>query len=260
MFRSLLPTRILPSERRVVEVGWLLFANQWSMIFDTPRPLFRKDAPPQHAKSASFCPAIIDHESRIFEVTCPYDLQLGCRLDGERFVVWDLSKDMSAVQSDDLKRVLKISGRKVWRHPDRPILQLTAPYMFVADEPVYITQMPAFGFYRDPPYPGTVVPGRFPVHIWTRALIWAFEWYDTKKPLILRRGEPWFYVRFETFDPSRPVRLVEAEMTPELREYANAINGVTHFVRRTFSLFDTARSRRPRKLLVKRDSNSPANL
>src|SRR5207248_7239700 len=99
MFKSLLPTRILPNERPVVEVGWLLFANQWSMIFDTPRPLFRKDAPPQHAKSASFCPAIIDHESRIFEVTCPYDLQLGCRLDGERFVVWDLSKDMSAVQS-----------------------------------------------------------------------------------------------------------------------------------------------------------------
>ena len=90
-------------------------------------------------------------------------------------------------------------------------------------------------------------------------------WEETVAPgaswsLILRRGEPWFYVRFETFDPSRPVRLVEAEMTPELREYANAINGVTHFVRRTFSLFDTARSRRPRKLLVKRDSNSPANL
>jgi hypothetical protein len=81
-------------------------------------------------------------------------------------------------------------------------------------------------------------------------MMWAFEWYDTSKELVLRRGEPWFYVRFETEDPSRPVRLIEAEMTPALEEYAAGAFAVTNYVNRTFSLFNTARERRPEKLLV----------
>ena len=70
------------------------------------------------------------------------------------------------------------------------------------------------------------------------------------RDLILRRGEPWFYVRFETEDPSRPVRLIEAEMTPQLKEYVGGLNAVTNYVNRTFSLFSTARERRPKRLLV----------
>jgi len=50
-------------------------------------------------------------------------------------------------------------------------------------------------------------------------LSWAFEWHRPEKDLILTRGEPWFCARFEVEDPSRQVRLVEAEMTPELEQY-----------------------------------------
>ncbi len=69
---------------------------------------------------------------------------------------------------------------------------------------------------------------------------------------MLRRGEPWFHIRFETPDPSRKIRLTEAEMNDELRTFMNGIEGVTNCVQRTFSLFKTARRRRPKKLLVKR--------
>src|SRR5262245_15276755 len=95
-----------------------------------------------------------------------------------------------------------------------------------------------------------MIGGRLPIHIWPRHMMWAFEWMDPSQDLILRRGEPWFYVRFETQDPSRPVRLIEAEMTPELREHLNGLTGVTNYVNRTFSLFGTARERRPKTLLV----------
>ena len=68
----------------------------------------------------------------------------------------------------------------------------------------------------------------------------------------MKRGEPWFYVRFETFDPSRPVRLSEASMTPPLKEYMAGTSGVTNYVNRTFSLFKTARECRPKQLLFKK--------
>src|SRR5215213_2111521 len=82
------------------------------------------------------------------------------------------------------------------------------------------------------------------------ALMWAFEWHDPKQDLVLKRGEPWFYVRFETEDPSRPVKLVEAERTPEVKEYLGGLSAVANYVNRTFSLFSTARERRPKTLLT----------
>ena len=40
-------------------------------------------------------------------------------------------------------------------------------------------------------------------------------------------------------------------MTPELEQYLKGMDAVTQYVSRTFSLFSTARSRRPRQLLKK---------
>ena len=47
-------------------------------------------------------------------------------------------------------------------------------------------------------------------------------------------------------------------MTPELRAYCNAMDGVVNYVNRTFSLFHTAERRRPPKLLVRADRTSVA--
>jgi len=156
--------------------------------------------------------------------------------------------------------MLSLVSPNEWRHPNRPVLQIMTPYLFVADEVVYMTQLPPFCHFRATPWPGLLIGGRFPIHIWPRALMWAFEWHEPSKDLVVRRGEPWFYLRFETEDPSRPVRLVEAQMTPELQEYSSGALAVTNYVNRTFSLFNTARERRPERLLVpkeRRTATSP---
>jgi hypothetical protein len=200
----------------------------------------------------SFCPAVIDHEARLFQVACPIDLHLRFRVDEKtkrpQFV--NAAGDQSTIRGKTLGQLLKVVDHKEWRDPKRPLLQLVTPYLFLADEPVYMTQLPPFCHYRNPQWPGLMIGGRLPIHIWPRAMMWAFEWHDVKQDLILRRGEPWFYVRFEVEDPSRPVRLVEAEMTPQLKEYITGLNAVTNYVNRTFSLFSTARERRPATLLV----------
>jgi hypothetical protein len=80
--------------------------------------------------------------------------------------------------------------------------------------------------------------------------MWAFEWQDTTRNLMLRRGQPWFYVRFDTEDPSKSTRLIEAEITPEVQRYLSEIGGVTNYINRTYSLFDRAKRRRPVRLLI----------
>jgi len=194
---------------------------------------------------------VLDHENRIFEVPCPIDVTLKFVIDDKKQpALVNAAGDQSAIRSRTLNQMVALIAQKEWRHPKRPIVQFMTPYLFLSDETVYMTQMPPFAHYRSPALPGVLIGGRLPIHIWPRPMMWAFEWYEPEKELTLRRGEPWFYCRFETEDPSRPVRLIEAEVTPQLREYIAGASAVTNYVNRTFSLFNTARERRPAKLLV----------
>lgn len=237
--------------KHIVDVGWLLQAVHATFIWDAPVPYRRKEPPPDHAKSAAYCPAVLDNERRIVEVSCPFDLRLRVILDekGET-VLQDANGIQSAMMPHALAKIAKVAPRSEWRHPKRPIFQIRTPFIFLADTPVYMSQLPPFLDYRDPSWPGTVIGGRVPIHIWPRTLNWAFEWYDINKELNLVRGQPWFYCRFETADPSHHVRLVEAALTPELKNYLAGIDGVVNYMNKTFSLFSTARQRRPAQLLV----------
>lgn len=79
--------------------------------------------------------------------------------------------------------------------------------------------------------------------------MWAFEWHDTSKDLILKRGEPLFYCQFDSFVPSRTIKLIQAEKTPELMNYMDQISGVVNYVNQTFSLFADVEKVRQKKLL-----------
>lgn len=240
------------SRKHVAEVGWLLQTDHASFIWPDPRPVSRSSAVPEHAKSVLYCPAVIDHEVRLFEVTCPFDMRMGVRItEKEEPVLLNLDGEKSSITPRAFSQLAFLSARKQWRHPNRPLLQIRTPYTFLADEPVYMTQLPPILHFQEPPLPGIFIGGRIPIHIWPRPLTWAFEWYDISKELVLKRGEPWFYCRFETSEPSRHVRLVEAELTLQLKEYFAGINGVVSYVNGSFSLFNTARQRRPERLLVK---------
>jgi hypothetical protein len=240
-------------KRRVVEVGWLLDADKSSLIWDPPKPYLRKMPKPMSVKSVQVCPAAIDFDARHFVVTCPVDLHLKINLSpGEPPQLINGAGAQSSVRPKHLNQLVHLISQSEWRDPAKPIVQVTTPYIFLADEVAYINQLPPYLDYIDPPWPGTLISGRFPAHIWPRHMMWAFEWHDTSKDIIIRRGDPWFYARFETDDPSRPVRLVEAEATPEVRTYIDSISGVTNYVNRTFSLFERAKARRPKVLLVKK--------
>ena len=239
--------------RRVAEVGWMIDTDKASLIWDPPRPYLRKMPKPNSIKSVQVCPAAIDFDARHFVVTCPVDLHLKIKLsDKEPPALINAAGQQSTVRPKHLNQLVHLIAQSEWRDPEKPIVQISTPYIFLSDDIAYINQLPPYLDYIDPAWPGTLIAGRFPVHIWPRHLMWAFEWNDTSKDLILKRGDPWFYARFDTDDPTRPVRLVEAQATPEVRSYIDSITGVTNYVNRTFSLFDRAKARRPKQLLVKK--------
>ena len=232
-------------------VGWFLASDKGAVLYDPPERVQIRPPNRGHAKSAARCPAVVQLESRYFMVKCPFDLHIGFQRDEKgKSVLVNRAGASSPIRSSKLNEVLTLVNEAEWRFPDRPTIQLHLPYCFVADEPVYMSQLAAFAHYRPDPMPGTIFGGRFPVSIWPRPLMWAFEWHEPAKDLVLRRGEPLFYVQFEGMDPSRAVQLVEAEKTTELTAYLEKLSGVVNYVNQTFSLFKAAEAVRPKKLLV----------
>lgn len=237
-----------------VTVGWFLAEEKGAVPFDPPERLTQRPPNKGHAKSAARCPAVVQMESRYFVVKCPYDLHVGFGRDdkGKPHLV-NRAGGASPVRGSKLAQVLTLVAEGEWRFPDRPTLQLSLPYCFIADETVYLTQLGTFAHYRRDPLPGTIFGGRFPINIWPRPIMWAFEWHEPERDLILRRGEPLFYLQFEAQGPDRPIQMIEAARTPELLAYMESLSGVVNYVNQTFALFRAAEDRRPARLLRPKD-------
>lgn len=238
---------------RIVDVGWLLDTTTARFIWFEPQRVKRSDPAAQHAKSVNHCPAVQEHDARLFEVACPIDvrLRLGRNPEG-KLVLVSVDGANAAIRGKHLNQMVSLVAENEWRRPDRPIIQFITPYVFVSDEPVHMTQLPPYCHYQPDPWPGTLIGGRLPIHIWPRPMMWALEWVDPAKELVLKRGDPWFYVRFDAVDPTRPVRLFEAERTPELVEQMQGVSAVANYVRQTSRLYKVAAERRPARLLVRK--------
>lgn len=239
-------------ESRTFTAGWLLNTDLTSIIWDSPRPV-RIESQSSDPRSVGQCPSVLDFDRRHFVINCPIDVHLRLKLTGGDMEVTNLLAEKSPIRSEALQKWIVFQPRHEWRHPQRPVLQMLTSYVFVSDDPLYVNQLPPILHYWGDTRPGIQISGRFPIDIWPRALMWAFEWHDTTKDLILRRGEPLFYVRFEGPDPAAPTRLIEARKTPELESYISSITSVSEVVGQTYSLFKTARERRPAKLLFPKE-------
>ncbi len=236
--------------QRVYVAGWLLDTEHTGVIWAAPTPLVHDHPKPTSSKSAAQCPAVIEFDRRHFVIPAPIDLHYRFTKNAQgQLQLTNMAGPMGAVRSGALNQMVVVMPQNEWRHPARPVLQITTPYLFVSDDPLWINQFPPYLHYLAQPLPGIQLCGRFPIDVWPRLMMWAFEWHDPSRDLVLKRGQPWFYIRFETPSPAARVRLVEAEMTPQLRAYTNHITDVSTYVNQTFSLFKTARERRPDRLL-----------
>lgn len=233
-----------------VTVGWFLSSDKGAVMYDAPERVLFRQTNKTHAKSASRCPAVIQLESRYFMVKCPFDIHIGfSRDDKGKGILVNRAGVASPIRANKLGEVLTLVNEAEWRFADRPTVQLSLPNTFIADEMVYITQLSAFLHYRADPLSGTIFGGRFALNAWPRPLMWAFEWHDITKDIILRRGEPLFYCQFEANSPERAIQMVEAERTADLIKYMEQIGGVVNYVNQTFGLFKAAEALRPSKLL-----------
>ncbi len=231
-----------------VKIGYVITADRASLIYAEPKVLRKQRSQALSVRAVQACPAVNDFEKRCLVVEMPYNLKLRCIKNNDEFSLQAISPG-TRIDEDILRDHVTLMEPNFWRDPSKPVIQIKAPYLTVADEPAFMTQTGPFLDYKGNRWPGTVVVGRFRFDYWPRTLSWAFEWSDITKDLVLKKGEPWFYLLFEHADPDREIEFVKAEDTRELKEYRDTLADVVKFVSNPFSLKDRAVERRPKILL-----------
>ena len=84
-----------------------------------------------------------------------------------------------------------------------------------------------------------LIPGRFDIFAWQRALNFAAEWDSLRGDFILRTGDPMYFLRFAG-DCKKPNELIEFPMSNELRERLRLFRGIAAVRRGTFGLMAEA--------------------
>ncbi len=101
-----------------------------------------------------------------------------------------------------------------------------------------------------------VIPGKFDIYGWQRPLNWAIEWDTTLGDLIIKAGEPIYFVRFAPINRQVvEVKLIEIDMTLELEERLKATRGITSIKKGLTPIMKAQSKARGIKKLIKRKND-----
>ena len=237
--------------QHIVEVGWCIDESDAKFVFPAPESLFRLREKPLSNRAVQACPAVNEYERSLFVLTNPFDIRLRCIKNNNQFDL-HIVENGTRIDDDLVSRFVFLMAPKIWRSQNYPVIQIRMPYFFLADTPCYMTQMAPYMSSSIIKWPGTLIGGRLPIHLWPRIMNWAFEWIDLDQDLILRRGDHLCYFQFESEGLNNKYDLFELEYTKELAEYRRGISAVPKYMSNTFSLLEVAKERRPSTLLKRK--------
>ncbi len=218
-----------------VKIAWSYVSGIGASIFYPPCLLSSLKRTDNNSikRGVATCPAVLQYEKRVLVVRSPYTFKIRCNRKDERFLFQPVYP-FTQVDEGSIRKLIKFEPTSSWRGKNTPLLQLTLPYVFFADLPVYINQIEPINIKSSKNW--ALVQGRFNIYDWQRPINWSVEWVDTTEDLIIQRGDPLFQLVFETNSPESNIEFIYQDMTDKLRKSLDASTGVTQLVKGTFNI------------------------
>lgn len=190
--------------------------NYWkNTAFFEPEPLL-KDLVKLKGKDSAYiqCPAFLDFVKNTYVIRSPFDLTVTVERnkDGNKYIGID-RYDREFHQENILPRFDDSSKTT--------LLTMMTCYLFFTDTSTVIESLPAHMHSTELLKNTIVIPGTFDISKWYRPVDFSVEWIDESKPLVFKRGDPLFYVKFKT---DEKVNLIRTEYTDDL---VNAVESCT---------------------------------
>ena len=194
-----------------------------------------------YSRSKSFfreCPAHTHFLKSFWVIKSPVDLEL--KLDRK-------NKDVRINQNQKFFDSFVNMRWNEYTDDDLALCSLYFQYMFVADEQVWMEQYPAFlhGGVDNTRF----INAGFNIYNWQRPIDFSFEIIDDKKPVIIKRGQPLFYVKFIGEKLNEDFKLKEIEWTDELYQMNKRCQPQNWIKRISWQLMNKGNRKRPKKLV-----------
>jgi hypothetical protein len=206
-------------------IGWCFDRDTGVGIYQAPIPVLKLLRSQRVDAGVGSCPAAIDFNIRTYTVLSPYTFRLRAVKQQDESYSFHIVYPETHVSESVLKNELSFQPRSLWRDGRFPVLQLVLPYIFIANESVYINQIEPSRFNECKPW--SLIEGRFDISTWHRPVNWAIEWLDTSKDIVIKRGDPLFQVLFETTNPKNKIKLKHVERTSVIEKSVKKVEGIS---------------------------------
>jgi len=196
----------------MIKVGWCFAKNTMDLIGFEPEKLKGITG------RSNFCPAITNQYKNAYVIKSPINLHLKFNKweDGNPLI--DLLPD-SSVQDSHFENIVKIHNKEDFSNPKIPLIQLLLDFVFVTDtKKLHMESLPPFLEYRPDSYPVRYTSYQFDIYDWVRPAQVGLEWMDINKDIIIKRGDPIMYIRFNS---KEEIKLIHIERTDRLTEEIN---------------------------------------
>jgi hypothetical protein len=191
------------------------------LAFFEPEPVFKLIAS-SRSKNTKYlkCPAMQDYYSNCFLLRSPVDLTINIsnQPNGAKFAAID------KYNQEFFDENIMIRYEEGYKHP---ILHISFFYVFYADKPLMIEQLSPSMHKTELQNNINIISGTYDISKWIRPVEFAFEVIDDTKPIVIKRGDPMYYVRFPTTDK---INLVKEPISEDLSKVINSCTTLKDYV------------------------------
>jgi hypothetical protein len=168
-----------------------VFRHQ-TLAYFKPEPVLKIISDDRNKKSIFLkCPAFQDFYKNTFLIRSPTDLHISLKRNLH-------TGDLEVTEHLHDQRFFDEYFTIRFENLDFPVLSLEFPHVFYSDESINIEQTAADMHNNEFLNNITVINGKFDISKWIRPINFAFEIIDENKPLIIKKGDPLYYIKFLT--------------------------------------------------------------
>jgi hypothetical protein len=199
------------------------FYNYWKNIaFFEPEPLI-KDLVKIKGKDSAYiqCPAFLDYVKNTYIIRSPFDLTLTVEKNARDEKYIGIDRYDKNFHNDNIFPRFDDSTQTT-------LLTILVCYLFFTNKSTMVETTPAFMHSTDLIKNTVLIPGTFDISKWYRNIDFSVEIIDETKPLVFKRGDPLFYVKFKTDDK---INLIRTEYNDELFNVVESCTTLKNIVR-----------------------------
>jgi hypothetical protein len=204
-------------------VGWAPYLEtdyQKGLAFFAEKPISLYDT---HIKSGNhkykLCPANKDLTRNTFVVRSPFNAH---------FIVDADKRTIEFVQPNVQPFDFFHMRAGEYSDTDQPIMSINYHQIFVTENKDVEMTMTA-PWFEETHHDFRVIPGRFKISDWWRPVDFAIQLKQRRQEIVIKRGDPLFYLTFVTKDPTDIVKIKEVKLTEGLKDILASATGAKHY-------------------------------